>query len=286
MSIKLLQMAPLNKSVLMRTKQKVYFFAVDTMDLLLGRRDGLTPPRRIKDLVGNPKEFNKVGDEFLGYFKELGKLRPNNRVLDVGCGNGRMAIPLTRYLKTSSAYEGFDIVAEGVEWCSKNVTPKFPNFHFKLVDIYNKRYNPKGTIDALSFKFPFESKSFDFVFLTSIFTHMLPKEMQNYFSEISRVLKKDGRCLITFFLLNSESIELVDSNSSLKSGPYDFQYKFDNYRIVDRSEPESAVAYDENFVRTIYMKNNLDIEEPIRYGSWCGRKNPLSLQDIVIATKK
>ena len=36
-------------------------------------------------------------------------LKPEHRVLDIGCGVGRVALPLTRYL-TSGTYDGFDIV--------------------------------------------------------------------------------------------------------------------------------------------------------------------------------
>ncbi len=53
-----------------------------------------------------------------------------------------------------------------------------------------------------------------FVLLTSVFTHMLPQDMDNYLSEVARVLKPDGRCLITYFLLNPESLALIDAEES------------------------------------------------------------------------
>lgn len=51
-----------------------------------------------------------------------------------------------------------------------------------------------------------ERSSFDFVFLTSVFTHLLPEDMNNYFSEVVRVLTHARRCLITYFLLTFESL--------------------------------------------------------------------------------
>lgn len=266
---------PKMKSVMQRT----YYFVVDAIDLLLGRRDELTPPRRIRRFVGDG-DFRKIGEEFLQYFIELGRLKPNERVLDVGCGIGRMAVPLTRYLDKRGSYEGFDIVADGINWCRKKITPKYPNFHFQLVDIHNI-YNPKGKRNASEYKFPYENESFDFIFLTSVFTHMLPQGMENYFSEIARILKKDGRCLITFFLLNTESLKLIDAKLSLLN----FKYKFEGYRTIDKSAPESAISYDERFIRVLYKKYGLNIVGPIHYGLWCGRKKFLSYQDIVIAVK-
>ena len=49
-------------------------------------------------------------------------------------------------------------------------------------------------------------------------------------------------------------------------------------------KPENGVAYEESFVRDLYRDNALEIGGPIRYGSWCGRSDFLSIQDIVIAS--
>ena len=50
---------------------------------------------------------------------------------------------------------------------------------------------------------------------------MLPLDMENYLSEISRVLKTGGRYLITFIILKSESEGLIRSGHST----LDFCYK-------------------------------------------------------------
>ena len=81
-----------------------------------------------------PGEFEPVGREFLGYFRDLGHLLPNQRVLDIGCGPGRMAIPLTTYFSNEGRYEGVDTWTEAVEWCQENITPRFGNFHFRSIE--------------------------------------------------------------------------------------------------------------------------------------------------------
>jgi len=43
-------------------------------------------------------DYEKAGNEFFVYFREFGKLKPSDKVLDVGCGIGRMSLPLTTYL--------------------------------------------------------------------------------------------------------------------------------------------------------------------------------------------
>jgi len=256
-----------------------YYFFADHIELLSGRRDGLTPPKRM--LLPYVGDFRKVGEELLRYFIELVDLKPYERVLDVGCGIGRAAVPLTRYLDNRGSYEGFDVLPEWLHWCQKNISRKYPNFHFQLVDVFNHQYNPYGKYKASEFKFPYESGFFDFVFLMSVFTHMLPQDTENYLREISRVLKKGGRCLISFFLLNEESMRLMDAGKST----FDFKYEFGNYRTVDRDSPELAVCYDEAFVLDLYQKCGLNIKQPVLFGSWCSRSRFYSYQDIIVASK-
>ena len=256
------------------------YFVMDFVDLLLGRRDMLTPPRRLALLAGGG-DSQKIGEEFLRYFIELGSLKPNEKVLDIGSSIGRMAVPLTKYLDECGSYEGFDIVKEGVDWCKREISRRYPNFHFQLAEVFNKNYNPEGKYNAAEYTFPYKSNSFDFVFLTSVFTHMLPQEMENYISEIARVLRKEGRCLITFFLLNKESLKLIET----KKSTLDLKYVFDEYRTIDKNTPEAAIAYEEQFIRGLYGKHGLNIKEPVYYGSWSGRKDFLSYQDIIIVTR-
>jgi len=260
-------------------RERIYYSLLDSISLLSGRRDGLTPPTR-KIFVG-AGDFRKVGEEFLSYFIELGELKPNEKLLDVGCGIGRMAVPLTKYLDKQGSYTGFDIVADGIDWCKNKVCPKYPNFHFHLSDVYNESYNPNGRYKASEYKFPYENESFDFAFLTSVFTHMLPEDMENYFSEIARVLKRNGRCLISFFLLNRKSLKNIDGGRSSK----DFKYELGGFRTTDINIPEEAVCYDEAFLLGLYNKYGFQINQPIHYGSWCGREKFLSYQDIIIASK-
>lgn len=226
--------------------------------------------------------FKKTGHEFLKYFVTLGGLKPFDRVLDVGCGIGRMAVPLTEYLNHHGSYEGFDIVPEGINWCTRKLTTNYPNFNFQLADISNKRYNPDGVNKASTYRFPYPSGSFDFVFLTSVFTHMMPDDMENYLAEISRVLKQEGACLITFFLLNKES----ENNIREKKSRLNFENNYGNYSVENEETPENAVSYNEGYVRNLFGKYKLNIVEPINYGSWCGRTRYLSFQDIVVGRKK
>jgi ubiquinone/menaquinone biosynthesis C-methylase UbiE len=241
--------------------------------------DDLAPPEDLIYIGGG--NFREIGDEFFRYLVDLADLQPHHRVLDVGCGIGRIAIPLTQYLDQRGSYEGFDIVPVGIDWCRDKITSRFPQFRFQLADLFNRSYNSAGHEEASSYTFPYPDESFDLVFLASVLTHLLPADLENYLYEISRVLKLGGRCLLTYFLLNPESARLLDKGQSL----LDFKYDHGVCRSISRHRPENAVCYDETFVLRIQEKYGLEIRQPIHYGSWCSRSKALSHQDLIVAVK-
>jgi ubiquinone/menaquinone biosynthesis C-methylase UbiE len=249
-------------------------------DLLHRRRDrdSLMPPRGLS-FVGR-SDFEQTGREFLGHFTELGGLEPSDRVLDVGCGIGRMAIPLTGYLDSGS-YAGFDVGREMVAWCTRNVTLRHPCFEFIWAPVFNRKYNPFGTLSAAEFRFPYPDSSFDFAFATSLFTHLLAGEVQHYLAETARVLRPGGRCLLTFFLLTPESeAEIAAGRAALP-----FRHPIEGGLTTDARQPEEATAYRVDEVRTMLGNAQLELSEPIHFGSWANASGAPSLQDIIIARR-
>ena len=258
----------------------IAYAPLDLIDALLGRRNPRLPPRRLRFVGGG--DFEAVGEEFLRHFVELCGLPRNARVLDVGCGVGRVAIPLTRYLDDSGSYEGFDIVSSGIDWCRRSISPAHPNFAFHHADIYNRTYNPRGKIAASAFRFPFADAEFDFAFLTSVFTHMLPADVARYAAETTRVLKPGATCLMTWFLLNEETLSALDGDACW----FDFKYSHGRYRTVDEATPEAAIAYDEDFALELLKSAGLEVVEPIHFGDWRGTQGGRSAQDIVVVRRQ
>jgi hypothetical protein len=87
-----------------------------------------------------------------------------------------------------------------------------------------------------------------------------------------------GSAFVTFFLLNKTQTSLAKYGLN----QINFKYRFGPYRSRDDQVRESAVAYDEAYLGQLIQQSGLNISEPVNYGTWSGRSNGLSFQDILI----
>jgi len=106
-------------------------------------------------------------------------LRPEHYVIDVGCGSGRLAKPLSEYL--TGKYFGMDVVPELVQY-ARNLVPQ-PEWRFEL---------------AQGLTIPEEDEQADFVCFFSVLTHLLHEESYLYLREAKRVLKPGGKIALSF----------------------------------------------------------------------------------------
>jgi len=232
------------------------------------------PPERI--FVGDGG-FLPIGVEFLKWFVRVGNLAPHERVLDLGCGIGRMALPLTQYLETGS-YDGVDVVAEGIAWCNQNIASRYENFRFHRLDLAHAIYNPQGKQAGIDLRLPFANESFDFVFMTSVVPHLLTAEVRAYAPEIRRVMTPNARFFFTAFMLNGPARDGLRAGR----GAFPFDGAAPGPELhADAANPTAAVAYDEDFLLSIFLDVGLRRSRPPIYGRWSGRATPGdSFQDI------
>ncbi len=107
-------------------------------------------------------------------------LQPDGSVVDVGCGSGRLAMPLSGYLK--GPYLGIDVVPDLVDYARDLV--KRPDWRFELAE------QPLAI--------PAASDSADIVCFFSVFTHLLHEESYRYLAEAKRVIRPGGRIIFSF----------------------------------------------------------------------------------------
>ena len=271
---KIYYLAPPNFRFLLR---ELYYFQIDFYEGITGKRGENIP--KSGDIYTGNGDFVGAGEKQVRHLKKYIGLQPTDKVLDIGSGIGRTAIALTKTLDKTGAYEGFDAVEKGVNWCTKNLTSKFPNFNFKYIPLRNSLYNTSKT-DPSTFAFPYDVDTFDNAFLFSVFTHMKIDEIQNYLNEINRVLIPGGKCLATFFTY-SEGDDL-ENNKGFK-----FPVKKDGYRLLDEKVEEANIAIEMETLKKMISQSGLTFEKKIA-GFWSDftkDKKEIDFQDIIILKK-
>lgn len=254
--------------------RKIYYFPIDFYEGITGKRTKGEPKKG--DIYVGSSDFLAHGIRQVNVLKKYIDLKESDHVLDVGCGIGRTAVALTNYIKTGS-YDGFDAVEKGIAWCEKNIHEKNPQFTFKFTPVYNDLYNTFPQ-KAENYTFPYPDNKFDKVFLFSVFTHMQVIEIKRYLNEISRVMKKDGYCLSTFFLYD---------DSKTESGTMPFPYQYDGYKLMDDKVTAANIAISIPLLHQMAKESNLEVTT-IQGGYWRNaveKSEADEFQDIVVFKK-
>ncbi|MBK9016811.1 MAG: class I SAM-dependent methyltransferase [Saprospiraceae bacterium] len=254
--------------------RRLYYLPLDTWEAVTGQRNNLMPPRGM--IYTGSGDFRRSGEQSVANFREFCGLEPSHSVLDIGSGIGRIALPLTRFLGENGCYEGFDVVKKGVDWCQQHITTRFPNFRFQYISLKNDLYRSDGD-KASGFRFPYDDGSFDFAIANSVFTHMLPDEVDNYLGELHRVLRTGGVCYLTFFLF--------DEKTAWPEG-FGFPHNYGYYRLMDDVVKSANVAFEEKHLRSMASNQGFEVHQ-LLYGYWRGlpKVGCKDFQDIVVLKK-
>lgn len=248
---------------------------VPPIDLIRANNVGI---HRREDILD---EYERIGTFIATTLKNRAGLRPESDVLDVGCGTGRVAIPLTEYL-TSGSYAGIDVVRSSVDWCA-DTFKDFPNFEFVYADLYSEFYNPDASLRSEDYNFPFADESFDVIFSASLFTHLLLPSVDNYLAEMGRVARPGGRIWNSYLLLDevSEPFVLGPRNDGRR-----MQHEIDGGRVGYKDRPEHVVGLHKERILALHEKHGLEVVE-MQLSNWSGGRPTTNYhgQDIIIARK-
>ncbi len=144
------------------------------------------PPKYLRKRVHGDEDilsFERIGkqvsSDIYSIAKTTIKLDEYSRILDFGCGCGRVIQHFQELYKNASFY-GVDIDKEAILWCQNHLS--------KIGEFSANEQSP-----PLLFKDDF----FDFIYSISVFTH-LPEDMQLlWLEELRRVTKSGGYLFLT-----------------------------------------------------------------------------------------
>jgi SAM-dependent methyltransferase len=103
----------------------------------------------------------------------------SGRVLEWGCGPGRIVRHLPAALGSGWLVHGTDANRRTIEWCSRYL----PTIHF--------------AVNGVDPPLPFPADHFDCVYSVSVFTHLSPDHHRSWIGELTRVLKPGGLLICT-----------------------------------------------------------------------------------------
>jgi SAM-dependent methyltransferase len=272
----------LRHNPLARSLRATVLTGVDALERIVVPCAPDCPPRRLRGVGAG--DFRAVGNALVDQLVLTAGLRPDHHVIDIGCGSGRLALPLAGYLR-GGRYEGFDIDPQMIEWCKRAITPRHPQFRFSLLDVANTHYNPGGALSADDVRFPFASERFDMAVATSLFTHLLPASVVNYASEAARVLAAGGMLFATFCVVDDGALERIargEAHVDLRHRLHDADGI--EFHTSDPASPETAIGFGEPYVRSTFAAAGLNVSA-IHRGTWSGRPDGFSFQDVVIAER-
>ena len=205
------------------------------------------PPRELR--LGGPSfadddRFLKTAqDEASRLVTSLG-LSSSSRVLDVGCGVGRLAIGILSEVGDVREYRGVDVDERAIQWCRQYVERDHLRFRFVYLDVGNPRYNPSGQALMPGFRFPFPDRAFEIIYLYSVFSHMLEGDARLYLAEFHRLLIPSGRLFFTAFA--EDAVPAVTINPP-------------GYRRA-WSGPLHCVRYETGFLQSMVSESGLTID--------------------------
>ncbi len=148
----------------------------------------------------------------LGFVRDM--VKPGDRVLDFGCGNGRLAGFLFGKLGKlgksgeSGEYIGVDISQKLIDLAKQRYSSE--KTEFIKVSANTKRSDRAAEKESgrTSFALPFDDDSFDIVFSIAVFHHFPSREYAlKITKELHRVLKPGGKIIVTVWNLWQEQYQ-------------------------------------------------------------------------------
>lgn len=229
---------------------------------------------RLSQLVGSEsvEDYHWTSGWLTAALQTLVGLRAGQRLLDIGCGSGRLARGLHSWF--GPGYVGVDIMPEVIDYCRE----AYPGFRFELLDLESDLYNPGSRNPAWDVRLDFPDASFDCITMFSVLTHVTTEVTRSYLRESRRLLAPGGALFFTCFLLN-DVLGRASQPDHVFPHRHDDGCFYENERVVS-----AAVAYREEAMGALLEEAGLSLAF-LETGTWTGRAG-LGYQDVVIAQRR
>ncbi len=231
------------------------------------------PPENLRFMGESETTYVQLGDDMVDRIGTVVDLAACRRVVDIGCGYGRIGAAFLRSSTFRGRYDGFDMLRPHMEWCNQHLGSR--RFRYHYLNIHSERYSPTGTLQQRDVRFDVPAGTADLVVLTSVFTHMYPDDVVHYLHECRRLVSPGGRVYATFFVLN----DLQRGRTNHYALPHELT---PFCRYMSETEPLHVIGYEEAWLREQFAAAGFTMDGPFRQGAWSGQPEPFDFQDTVV----
>jgi ubiquinone/menaquinone biosynthesis C-methylase UbiE len=175
----------------------------------------------------------------------------NLSLLDIGCGQGRLTIPLSQKYP-NMVCQGIDISDSAISHATEKAIVEGVNNNCKF-----------DTEEALNFLRKQDTKSYDIIFLNEVIIYA--KDYLEIISEVNRVLSDQGIAMISF---RSKFFNLAHSVNNGWFDKLEILSTKNQYKIF--GDDLTFSWHDYNDAEKILVDNSFQIEKAVGIGIFCG----------------
>ena len=169
----------------------------------------LPPPRLRTDAPPGASDGDFLADAMRAaqVLRRRAGLAPRTRLLDWGCGSGRLAIGIRHLMGHVADYHGVDHRPEHVAWARDHLGDEHHRFTL---------FEP----GAVAYQLPTEPESVDLLYTGAAFTHYVTADVTGYAAAIAAVLAPRGRAVMTAWVEQN-----VPDSEERRGEPADVTYE-------------------------------------------------------------
>ena len=243
----------------------------------------------MNDWVGG-SDPETVGNACRSILSRYITIDANSRLLDFGCGIGRVLLSVLQHTPAVGKITGFDIMPQVIRFCDTHIASAFPQTSFELIQGSNDHYDQfvsaggaaiaKGPSNLLADY----GSSFTGAYAFSVFTHVEMADFRSLLVLVVSILQPGGEFLFTSFLLTPYSRQAIEQRTGLF--PFgETAFEADG-RVFIGNVPDRLgfIAFDMALVEQMVFDAGLVITH-VEHGAWTGSGFSPSLQDVIVCRR-
>ena len=251
-----------------------------------------TPSKSISEYID--VYLSRSRDLELPFLIDTGSLGESTCVLDFGCGLGRLAGAFAMSNGAYGRYFGYEPETVALDWLKSAYSGnEFFRFGGSPLPHDMNYVTNSGSLGTAAKSFEdrvgalpdpqvlanlLDGHKFNLQFSSSVFTHMWGVDIVETIKRFRPIATKDAVFVNTWLIVDEFAQDALNSGTADRKLPIEVG----GVLTYSHSNPLVCTAFRLNEVERIYQEAGHEIQD-ILYGSWSGRSNGVTYQDIVIS---